>query len=525
MTNRTTYATICVMLLFATTFLPIAAVSGDSRATAHASITISGDAAFITANGVTGGTGTSTDPYIISGWEFSSTALANGISVASTTKYFKITNCVFGGTNTIGIGIALQNVGNATIESNTFTSLATGLALQTITDSQISLNTFTSDATAVALQNSGNVKFFKNTITTGAHGLSVQGTTGSKFYENTFTTMAQAIAMNGQVSGNEFYKNSIKGGTDGMSINEASNNKFYENLLQDITGNAITVGSGSTGNKFYKNDFIHNNPTGKQATSSSSADTWYDTTNNKGNYWSDWTSPDANTDGVVDLPYALAGAAATDNYPVTAPVAGGIVAPALAVAFTSDKTTGTAPVLITYTVTPSGGTAPYTTNITYGDGKFGTDLGHTYYQGGTFVASVTVKDNKGATKTSGTISLTITAPLNVSVTATTTTGKAPLAVGFTSTCKGGVGPYNYTWDFGDGTAKSYEANPTHVFKNTGSYTVKLTVKDSKGTTESATKNVFALKVQKPAGFIPGFEAMVLIVVVLAALVIVGRRKN
>jgi parallel beta-helix repeat protein len=377
----------------------------------------------------------------------------------------------------------------------------------------------------MALQNSGNVKFFKNTITSGAHGISIQGTTASKFYENTFTTMAQAIAINGQVSGNEFYKNSIKTGADGININDASNNKFYENLIQDMTGNAITVGSLSTTNKFYKNDFIHNNPTGKQATSSSSADTWYDTTTNKGNFWSDWTSPDANSDGVVDLPYALAGSAATDNYPVTTPVAGGVVVQPLAVAFASDKTTGTAPILITFTVTPSGGTAPYTTNITYGDGKNGADLGHTYYQGGTFVASVLIKDNQGATKTSTSITLTIIAPLNVTVTSTTSTGKAPLAVGFTSTAKGGVGPYNYTWDFGDGTAKSYEANPTHVFKNTGSYSVKLTVKDSKGTTETATKNIIAIKVSKPEGFIPGFEALILIVVVLAALVIVGRKKN
>jgi len=39
-----------------------------------------------------------------------------------------------------------------------------------------------------------------------------------------------------------------------------------------------------------------------------------------GNYWSDWTSPDSNSDGIVDVPYEIdGGAGATDWYPVTNP--------------------------------------------------------------------------------------------------------------------------------------------------------------------------------------------------------------
>ncbi|WP_298666605.1 PKD domain-containing protein, partial [uncultured Methanofollis sp.] len=51
-------------------------------------------------------------------------------------------------------------------------------------------------------------------------------------------------------------------------------------------------------------------------------------------------------------------------------------------------------------------------------------------------------------------------------------GMAPLAVQFTDNSTGF--PTAWDWDFGDG-AKSVEQNPTHVYENTGDYTVTLTV--------------------------------------------------
>ena len=48
---------------------------------------------------------------------------------------------------------------------------------------------------------------------------------------------------------------------------------------------------------------------------------------------------------------------------------------------------------------------------------------------------------------------------------------------FTSTVTGGIGPYTYFWDFGDGTTSTLE-NPTHTFPGTGPYNIALTVIDS-----------------------------------------------
>jgi PKD repeat protein len=45
--------------------------------------------------------------------------------------------------------------------------------------------------------------------------------------------------------------------------------------------------------------------------------------------------------------------------------------------------------------------------------------------------------------------------------------------------QGGISPFSYQWDFGDG-AKSVEAAPWHKYSASGNYTVSVTVTDDKG---------------------------------------------
>ena len=58
------------------------------------------------------------------------------------------------------------------------------------------------------------------------------------------------------------------------------------------------------------------------------------------------------------------------------------------------------------------------------------------------------------------------------------TGLVNTTVQFTGSALGGVLPYNYSWDFDDGTSVSFEQNPTHIFTGVGPFEVKLTVKDN-----------------------------------------------
>ncbi|TQK50916.1 glucose/arabinose dehydrogenase [Streptomyces sp. SLBN-118] len=71
-------------------------------------------------------------------------------------------------------------------------------------------------------------------------------------------------------------------------------------------------------------------------------------------------------------------------------------------------------------------------------------------------------------------------------TATKTSGKTPLRVGFSSagTSDADGDALTYVWDFGDG-GTSTEAGPTHTYKKNGTYTATVTAMDPSGRTGSA----------------------------------------
>ena len=69
--------------------------------------------------------------------------------------------------------------------------------------------------------------------------------------------------------------------------------------------------------------------------------------------------------------------------------------------------------------------------------------------------------------------------LTINLYAGTTYARTKDNIGFAVDIQGGISPFSYQWDFGDG-AKSVEAAPWHKFNASGSYTVSVTVTDDKG---------------------------------------------
>ena len=65
------------------------------------------------------------------------------------------------------------------------------------------------------------------------------------------------------------------------------------------------------------------------------------------------------------------------------------------------------------------------------------------------------------------------------------TGYYQMPIQFTGTIYGGIPPYTYHWDFGDGQT-SNEQNPTHNYSLVGNYTAAFTVTDNEGNSSSDT---------------------------------------
>ncbi|MEM2935374.1 MAG: C1 family peptidase, partial [Candidatus Thermoplasmatota archaeon] len=68
-------------------------------------------------------------------------------------------------------------------------------------------------------------------------------------------------------------------------------------------------------------------------------------------------------------------------------------------------------------------------------------------------------------------------------------GEPGKSIRFYGSAYGGVKPYTWEWDFGDGN-KSNEQNPTHAYTKAGNYNVKLTVRDAHGMTANSTTTAF-----------------------------------
>src|SRR5438094_2353916 len=116
--TRKVSAVLVACLLLASVFSFFAPRATATALTPHSPILIDGNSGFTAANGVTGGTGTASDPYVISGWEIdwgSSSFIS--LEVRNTTSYFVIRSVYVTGGD--GFGVLFSGVAKARIESST----------------------------------------------------------------------------------------------------------------------------------------------------------------------------------------------------------------------------------------------------------------------------------------------------------------------------------------------------------------------------------------------------------------------
>ncbi len=130
--------------------------------TSRSPIFIEGNANFTTENGVTRGSGTPGDPYVIEGWEIGPTSGA-GIEIRYTDAHFTIRDVYVH--DAVGAGIALQQVANGSIENATISQNGDGVFLGSGESNTIANSTFTSNRPGIYLSNTVNATVSWNEFT------------------------------------------------------------------------------------------------------------------------------------------------------------------------------------------------------------------------------------------------------------------------------------------------------------------------------------------------------------------------
>jgi len=314
----------------------------------HGPILIDGDAGFTPANGVTSGSGTASDPYIIGGWDISAEN-ANGIGIRNTSAHFVVRNCyVRGGRDNNKDGIHFENLKNWKIDDVTSTNNFHGIYLvyssSGVVDNCISENNLgkgiwlwyspnntvincssrNNNFEDIHLWNSNN-NIVENCILEGDdHGITIQSS------ENNAITNCSVENNNFGVyfhlsTGNVVANCIIRGNNFGIAVVSSDNNIITRSIIEN-NNLGYTIHDNSENNHIHHNDFVNNVQMGLDYLTNY----WDNGYPSGGNYWGDYNGADnyrgenqdiPGSDNIGDTPYFIPGGANRDRYPFMNPIA------------------------------------------------------------------------------------------------------------------------------------------------------------------------------------------------------------
>jgi len=347
-----------------------------------------------------------------------------------------------------------------------------------------------SGTSGICLSGCNNCIVENNMLTVDAQGIYLVSSRGCTVSNNLVINNYVYGIVLGSSSGNTISGNEITNSERGLYIGNSDDNTFSGNTVRsnNVLGyySCILCDRNLIYNNYFNNTEI---------SVKSGSGNRYNTTKTPGtnimggsyiggNYWgkpdgtgfSD-TAVDKDGDGISDSTYTLPGSSYVDYLPLVYPSNSPEPVPPVA-DFTSDVTSGNAPLTVTFTDRSTGD--PTAWNWDFGDGTDSTDRNpvHTYTSAGTYTVTLTVSNADGAVSKDGTITvLQTTEQVVADFTSNVASGNAPLEVSFTDTSTGS--PTAWSWDFGDGTT-SAEQNPVHTYSSAGAYTVTFTANNANG---------------------------------------------
>jgi parallel beta-helix repeat protein len=238
----------------------------------------------------------------------------------------KVTNNKMSGEGRVGIELLESNKNQ--ILNNVLSAAGDGISVKQSADNILDGNLAESNRDSGIILNassSGNT-VTRNTARLNSGGIAVAGGSRNNTISenevtgNTRLGIALYFSANDNVVTNNRIAGNAVGAGDGAGVllMQASGNRLSQNTVANNSrGIWLAYPNSSSypggGNEVYNNNFIGNTTQALITGWRSTPDSFSKQAPIGGNYWGNWTTPDANGDGVVDSPYLISGGG--DNLP------------------------------------------------------------------------------------------------------------------------------------------------------------------------------------------------------------------
>ncbi|MBN1858948.1 right-handed parallel beta-helix repeat-containing protein [Candidatus Bipolaricaulota bacterium] len=245
---RTVVAACCLVFLLVSSVGVFASECGPD---VRAPIWINGDHEFTAENGVTGGTGTPNDPFVITSVRIDAGPCDYGIRIERTSSYFEIRDVEISGAAKAGIYLSYTE--NGAVLGCRLVANWTGIVINFGSSNRVSDCSFESNTDAI-------------------HAY---------------------FSHDNEVVGNRFSENRTALWFDACHENAVTANDFVDNHT------AVFLDLGSSGNILSENAFLENLHHAQAATPNQ----W--SCGDVGNYWDTYAGLDIDKDGVGDTPFVI----------------------------------------------------------------------------------------------------------------------------------------------------------------------------------------------------------------------------
>jgi parallel beta-helix repeat protein len=224
----------------------------------------------------------------------------------------------------MGITISGSNLNNIT-KNLVWLNEAEGITVNGGLCNRISFNNVVNNNDGISLgYSSESSTISNNTISSSNNGIVIMYGSNNNTVQNNYIDSCTQDGIWVCFSDlNKVLYNNLSDNLYGVALDNSNNNKISYNVFYNNTFYGNYIWSNAIFNHIHHNNFFCNNGAGSirdpahiQGYDEVGNNFWNDT-NGEGNFWSDWTGPDFNHDGIVDNKYNISGGMnANDLFPL-----------------------------------------------------------------------------------------------------------------------------------------------------------------------------------------------------------------